>query len=196
VNAPGLRSLLRGTRVLVPEAARELPRLADQAAAMRQRLAATQAERLSQLDAAVRAAHDNGRRAGHAQALRDLHEVRARVDAWTRDADGALQDLLLHALRRLVGALPADVPVALLAQRALHEAGAEQGAMRVCVHPSLRDAVATRLRGAGIEHPVHADDDCAPMACRVDTAFGSLHADLETQLTAFADALESQGDTR
>jgi flagellar biosynthesis/type III secretory pathway protein FliH len=196
VNSPGLRSLLRGTRVLLPEAARELPRLADQAAALRQRLAVAQIERFSQLDAAVQAARDNGWRAGHADALRELHDVRARVAAWTRDADGALQDLLLHALRRLLGALPADVPVALLVQRALHEAGAEQGAMRACVHPSLRDAVAARLRDAGIEHPVHADESCAPSACRVDTAFGSLHADLDTQLAALADALDAQGDTR
>lgn len=189
MNAPGLRSLLRGTRVVVPDAVRELPQLADQAAAMRRRLASAQAERLSQLDAAVKAACDNGRRAGHAQALRELHDVRARVDAWTRDADGALQALLLHALRRLLGDLPADVPVALLAQRALHEAGAEQGAMRVCVHPSLLDAVAARLRDAGIEHDVRADDACAVTACRVDTAFGSLHADLDTQLAALVDAL-------
>jgi flagellar biosynthesis/type III secretory pathway protein FliH len=196
MNAPGLRTLLRGTRVLLPEAARELPRVADEAATIRQRLAAAQAERLSQLDAAVQAARDNGWRAGHAQALRELHDVRARVDAWTRDADGALQDLMLHSLRRLLGTLPGDVPVALLAQRALQEAGSEQGAMRVCVHPSLRDAVAARLRAAGIEHEVHADDHCAPTACRVDTAFGSLHADLDTQLAALVDALNAQGAAR
>jgi flagellar biosynthesis/type III secretory pathway protein FliH len=190
--APDLRELLRGTRVLAPAAVAELPLLAGEAATLRQRLAAKQALRLALLDALVEAARQHGYRDGHAQSLREWQHARTRLDAWQADADGALQALLLQALRRLLGELPPDVPAALLAQQALRAAADEQGRLRVCVHPTLRDAVAARLLAAGCPHEVHADDTCAPSACRIDTAFGSLHGDWQTQLAALADALGNQ----
>lgn len=193
-NGANLRELLRGTRVLAPAALAELAPLDSEAATLRQRLAAKQALRLALLDALVDAARRQGWRDGHAQALREWQPVRARLHAWQADADGALQALLLRALRRLLGDLPPDVPVTLLAQQALRSAADAQGALRLSVHPTLLEAVATRLRAAGCTLEVEPDPACATSGCRIDTAFGSLHADWQTQVAALADALGAEGD--
>lgn len=184
---------LRGVRVLTPAAAAELPRLADDVATARQRIARAEAERLALLGSVRDAAQQLGYRAGHARALEDLARFNTDLHALASDHASALQALLLRALRRLLGELPPDLMLAQLAEQALLAARDDATKVQVHVHPQHCAAVSERLRarvaGAGLTIEVRADASLGPTDCRVDTGVGSIDASLPTQLAALEAAL-------
>ncbi len=179
---------LRGVRVLSPAAAAELPRLADDVAAARQRIAREEAVRLALLGSVHEAAHELGYRDGHARAIADLARFNADLRALASDHAGALHQLLLRALRRLLGELPPDLVLAQLAEQALLAARDEATQVQVHVHPQHCAAVSGRLRvevaRAGLAIVVRADASLGPTDCRIDTGAGSIDASLPTQLAA------------
>jgi type III secretion protein L len=181
---------LRGVRVLAPAAAAELPRLADDVAAARHRIARTEAERLALLGSVRDAAHQLGYRDGHAQAVEELARFSAGLRALASDHAGALQALLLRALRRLLGELPPDLVLAQLAEQALRAARDEATQVQVHVHPRHCAAVSERLCAqAGLTVDVRADASLGPTDCRIETGVGSIDASLPTQLAALEAAL-------
>jgi type III secretion protein L len=183
-------TVLRGVRVLTPAAAAELPRLADDVAAARHRIARIETERLALLDSVRDAAHQLGLRDGHAQALDELARFNTDLRALASDHAGALQALLLRALRRLLGELPPELVLAQLAEQALLAARDEATKVQVHVHPQHCAAVSARLRAyAGLTIDVRADASLRPTDCRVDTGAGSIDASLPTQLAALEAAL-------
>jgi type III secretion protein L len=112
--------------------------------------------------------------------------------------DEALQALLLRALRRLLGELPADLLLAQLAAQALQAVRQDAGTVRVQVHPLLHAAVQQRLahlpsRPWRLE--VHADARLGAADCRIETDFGAIDAALDTQLAALQVAL-ARGEPR
>ena len=181
---------LRGTRVLTPAAAAMLPRLADDVAAARHRVACAEAERLALLDSVREAAHQLGYRDGHARALEELARFNANLRALTSDHASALHSLLLRALRRLLGELPPDLVLAQLAEQALLAARDDADKVQVHVHPQHCAAVSARLGAhAGLAIEVRADPNLGPTDCRIDTGIGSIDAGLPTQLAALEAAL-------
>jgi type III secretion protein L len=181
---------LRGVRVLTPAAVAELPRLADDVAAARHRIARAEAERLALLNSVRDAAQQLGYRAGHVQAVEDLARFNANLRALASDHASALRALLLRALRRLLGELPPDLVLAQLAEQALLAARDEATKVQVHVHPQHCAAVSERLRAhAGLTIEVRADASLGPTDCRVDTGVGSIDAGLATQLAALEAAL-------
>jgi type III secretion protein L len=181
---------LRGVRVLSPAAAAELPRLSDDVAAARHRIARAEAERLALLDSVRDAAHQLGLRAGHAQAVEELARFNTDLRALASDHASALQALLLRALRRLLGELPPDLVLAQLVEQALSAARDEATKVQVHVHPRHCAAVSERLRARdGLAIDVRADASLGPADCRIDTGVGSIDAGLPTQLAALEAAL-------
>jgi type III secretion protein L len=184
---------LRGVRVLTPAAVAELPRLADDVAAARQRIARAEAERLALLDSVRDAAQQLGYRAGHARALEDLARFNTDLHALASDHASALQALLLRALRRLLGELPPDLMLAQLAEQALLAARDDATKVQVHVHPqhcaAVSERLCTQVARAGLAIDVRADASLGPTGCRVDTGVGSIDASLPTQLAALEAAL-------
>jgi type III secretion protein L len=181
---------LHGVRVLTPSAVAELPRLADEVAAARQRIACAEAESLALLGSVHDAAQQLGYRDGHARAIADLARFNADLRALASDHAAALHQMLLRALRRLLGELPPDLLLAQLAEQALLAARDETTQVLVHVHPQHCAAVSERLRAhAGLQIDVRADARLGPSDCRIDTGFGSIDASLPTQLAALEAAL-------
>jgi type III secretion protein L len=184
---------LRGVRVLSPAAANELPRLADDIAAARQRIANAEAEHLALLDCVRDAAQQLGLRDGHARAIEELARFNAGLRALASDHAGALHALLLRALRRLLGELPPDLLLAQLAEQALLAARDDAAKVQVFVQPQHCAAVGERLRTGvandGLAIEVRADANLGPSDCRVETSVGSIDASLPTQLAALEAAL-------
>lgn len=206
---------LRGVRVLTPATAAELPRLADDLAAARQRIAHAEAERLALLGSVREAAQQLGYRDGQARAIADLAQFNAGLRALASDHAGALQALLLRALRRLLGELPPELVLAQLAEQALLAARDDATRLQVHVHPRHCAAVSERLSAprpaeagrppwgsrkvaephflesthAGLMIEVRADPSLGLTDCRVDTGVGSIDASLPAQLAALEVAL-------
>jgi type III secretion protein L len=194
IGEPALRvsTALRGVRVLPPSAAAQLPLLVADVDSARARIARAEAERLALLDTVREQARQAGYRDGHAQAVRALAAFGARMQALAAGHDEALQALLLRALRRLLGELPADLLLAQLAAQALQAVRQDAGTVRVQVHPLLHAAVQQRLarlpsRPWRLE--VHADARLGAADCRIETDFGAIDAALDTQLAALQVAL-------
>lgn len=186
-------AVLRGVRVLTPAAAAQLPRLADDLAAARHRIAHVEAEHVALLDSIRDAAQQLGYRAGHARALEELARFNAALCALACDHAGALQTLLLRALRRLLGELPPDLVLVQLAEQALLAARDDAVRVQVVVHPQHCAAVQARLSthaaNAALAIEVRGDPSLGPTDCRVDSGVGSIDAGLPTQLAALEAAL-------
>lgn len=116
-----------------------------------------------------------------AEALRDFADRLAREDA-RREA--AVAAAAFRATQRLIGARPDEDIAAGLAREAL--AHTQGGRQKVVVGPGLAVAVRQRLADLG-DIEVMEDRAAGALACRVETAHGTVIADLETQMATLAE---------
>ena len=150
-------------------------------------------------EAGYAAGYEDGLQAAqqaHANALHELGEVNNLERARIRDD---AMDLALNIVRHIASKIDGGQLLAALAHEAAEQLEPDV-AVQLRVHPALADAILQRIdswrdESEQMQRPftVIKDSTLARDACHLETAAGSLIADLETQLAALRQRLQ-QGD--
>lgn len=201
----GTVGIAAGRRVL---RAAEVPLLAD-ANRLCTQLQALHADEAARIHAACAEGRRTGYEGGFGEGLAaaaEEHAARltALAAAAVRDREALaaqVAGLALEVARKMLGSLADGERLLALAATAVQEVMAD-GPMTLLVHPEQVPAVRERLAacsaaGAATRTPafeIRGDGDCGLDACRIETAFGSVDASLDTQLRRLADAWGVAGD--
>jgi len=132
---------------------------------------------------------EDGRRA----AARLVASTQAEVDAYLASIVGEVAKLVRDILQQVIGEYPPEDLVARIAAQAL-KTFRNQRTLNVIVHPDVADAVREKLLAITAEQgelrlTVSTYPGLQPTACRIETEFSVVEADLDMQLAAIAAAL-------
>lgn len=192
-----LAGLAASSRVIAADRVQEVERAARDIASAGHSLHEAQVRCLQDLETITHSGWNQGYELGHAQALRELGSFLRRLDERSRDLDRELIGLVMDAVTRIVGELPADLVTERLIESALMEARVERGKVTLRLHPERAEAAEAWLRRAAhdrsllhvsleIDAALERDD------CTVETASGVIEAGLQTQLAALSTVLHER----
>jgi type III secretion protein L len=130
---------------------------------------------------------------GRREAARLVVSTQAEVDAYLASIEGEVGKLVHNILQQVIGDYPPEDLVARVAAQAL-KTFRNQRTLNVIVHPDVADAVREKLLAMTAEHgelrlTVSTYPGLQLTACRIETEFSVVEADLDMQLAAIAAAL-------
>ena len=178
------------------------------AVAAAESLVAEQASAAERVAEAVEAGRDNGYKDGFESGLQAARaQIASEIASLARQAQAQLQqqrnhtaDMAVQIVRKIAAQLGEAQTLAALAHQAAQEF-AQDEIITLRVHPAHVESVRLRLRdlqqtGESVAHltNVVADAELADTGCVLDSRFGSVVADLDTQLNAISAHLEQRDD--
>lgn len=148
---------------------------------------------------AYRRAFERGKRdgvsAGTAQVAALMTSTSAAAQAYWTKSERRMVDIVIEAVRRIIGDFDDSEVVAAIVGRLIGEAR-DEGKIRLYVSPSCCGAVENRVRDACRLYPdvgaieVIGDAAVDVHACRVESEFGVVETSLESQIESLQRALE------
>jgi type III secretion system HrpE/YscL family protein len=134
-----------------------------------------------------------GEEEGRREAARLVARTQAEIDAYLASVEGELAKLVCDILHNVVGEYVPEDLVAQIAAQAL-KAFRNQRTLNVIVHPDVADAVREKLLAMTADHgelrlTVSTYPTLPLTACRIETEFSVVEADLDMQLAAISAAL-------
>lgn len=154
-----------------------------------QQVRSAQADSVQSIKSLHDNAWDHGYRDGMRQALTDVANTCRRA---RDDADGVISNLTFAVLRKVLGQADPKVIVQSIAQWVIFDCCRELETLTVRVHPSVAEQVGeglAALPATGLRIHTLADPQLSPTGCVIDTAFGTIEADLDSQLDALQHAV-------
>lgn len=179
-----------GSRVLPPQDAARLCGDWDRSDTALLDTHAHRAQTLRELRATVERAEREGYASGMARALQDMAGVRQDQFKNLQKIENGLTEILLAALKKLLGEMPPEDLVVSRLRAAIKELGGTQAPLTLEVHADMLDVVSQRIdewrRGGELCMPVvvREADHCELLDCRLDLGEGTIDAGLLTQLEA------------
>ncbi|MFC7399044.1 type III secretion system stator protein SctL [Chelatococcus sp. GCM10030263] len=134
-----------------------------------------------------------GEEEGRREAARLVARTQAEIDSYLASIEGELAKLVRDILHNVVGEYAAEDLVAQIAAQAL-KTFRNQRSLNVIVHPDVADAVREKLLAMTADHgelrlTVSTYPTLPQTACRIETEFSVVEADLDMQLAAISAAL-------
>jgi type III secretion protein L len=177
-------------RVIPASQVARLESIAAEAAAPSERIEQAELRCREDLGRVTHTAWQRGFARGHAEALGQLQDFLASVEARRRSVDGELVQLVMDAVRKILRNLPPALLTENLIEAALDEAQGERGRVVLRVHPErlpvaeswvARRSATTREALSIVIEP---DGTLEPDDCTLQTPGGVIEVGLAIQLEA------------
>jgi type III secretion protein L len=161
-------------------------------------------ERVAQSEAeAASRGHQAGLVAGRDMALKSLALVMADLRARAMEREADLSQVVVVAVSRIIGELPAQVQVRGVVHKALQEL-ADQNAVVLLVSPEERGRIVALMAVDPAQNPdapqvireIRADPALEPGDMIIETDHGRYNIGLRSQLQRLTDGLKQSGATR